>query len=722
MQELSKRTDSGAPIEVPVQTDSWSRSSNPVIDIYTERGNLYPLSIDPIPATPREVASPERGRTRRRLYLDGREQGTEVSATPDRIARAVKRKLVEALKGAGFRLSRDENFLSDTRNGRVDSRTPFLREVPSYRLRVMEVGEDLYLCLNHHLHLKNCFQLARLREIDPDLALRPSQQVFVRDEGDWVDARFVEEASDGCRVAVLDAEGAEIEVVVPTATVLPELGREQVAQLAGHTGQRTSELEQRLKRLSLLTVPRPPEARLQLVTDFVAYVAERCFPLVEGTHTITVDPTPARLMPPRFDLRRDLTDPQVALDYVDATKRAGDILGGLSRYGSYEKPGAAIRLALLAPADRMPQMRHLVERLNRGADRYRGALATFSITFDVVTELTGSQHDGYRESIRQLTRSPQGETTDVVLAYMPRGAYATRPDHPYFAAKKALLREGLASQMVDEATLVSPRMKDLNLGLNLFAKAGFTPWVLDEGIEGVDLFIGLSYTARRVRGRIERMMAYVNVFDRYGRWRLYQGDAKAFPFDDRLDHLRELVADALAGYRAQAPGEHLRTIHIHYTKRFSFEEMETIAETVRATIQDASIAFVSVNVSHPLRLFDLRADGDGAVARATYLMVGPKRLYLATTGANPFGARMMGTPVPLELTVWTYPREYRPALQAIAQEALALTRLNWASTRPFSREPITTKFAGEIAYALGAFMDDPTFSVNPRLRNRPWFL
>src|SRR5215210_7562187 len=100
--------------------------------------------------------------------------------------------------------------------------------------------------------------------------------------------------------------------------------------------------------------------------------------------------------------------------------------------------------------------------------------------------------------------------------------------------------------MVDEATLINPRMKDLNLGLNLFAKAGYTPWVLDEGIEGVDLFIGLSYTAQRVQGRSRRMMAYVNVFDRYGRWRLYQGDAKAFPFEDRLDHLGGLVGEALA--------------------------------------------------------------------------------------------------------------------------------------------------------------------------------
>lgn len=172
MHELDTLTDHGRSAEVRVQSEGWSRSGGLLIDIYTERGNLYPLTIDPVPATLHEVASRERGRTWRRLCLDRREQGTEVSATPGRIARAVKRRLVEALKEAGFRLSRDDNFLFDTRSGRVDSRTPFLRELPSYRLRVMEVGEDLYLCLNYHLRLKNCYQLVKLREVDPDLALR----------------------------------------------------------------------------------------------------------------------------------------------------------------------------------------------------------------------------------------------------------------------------------------------------------------------------------------------------------------------------------------------------------------------------------------------------------------------------------------------------------------------------------------------------------------------
>jgi hypothetical protein len=82
----------------------------------------------------------------------------------------------------------------------------------------------------------------------------------------------------------------------------------------------------------------------------------------------------------------------------------------------------------------------------------------------------------------------------------------------------------------------------------------------------------------------------------------------------------------------------------------------------------------------------------------------------------------MGTPVPLELTIWADPFEAMPPTEQIAQHVLSLTRLNWASSRSFCREPITTKFAGDIAKQMTAFMQNPKFFVNPILRGRPWFL
>jgi hypothetical protein len=87
-----------------------------------------------------------------------------------------------------------------------------------------------------------------------------------------------------------------------------------------------------------------------------------------------------------------------------------------------------------------------------------------------------------------------------------------------------------------------------------------------------------------------------------------------------------------------------------------------------------------------------------------------------------FDQKGMGTPKPLRLVTWADPVDALPSPQQIAQQIVSLTRLNWGSTRNFSQEPITTKFAGEIAGLMMRFIEDPAFTVNPLLRDKPWFL
>ena len=89
---------------------------------------------------------------------------------------------------------------------------------------------------------------------------------------------------------------------------------------------------------------------------------------------------------------------------------------------------------------------------------------------------------------------------------------------PYYQAKHFLLEHGYPSQMVDEETIADPKMKELNLALDIFAKSGYVPWMLAEGLPGADLFIGLSFSSIRAAQQIHRIVAYINVFDRYRRW------------------------------------------------------------------------------------------------------------------------------------------------------------------------------------------------------------
>jgi hypothetical protein len=80
----------------------------------------------------------------------------------------------------------------------------------------------------------------------------------------------------------------------------------------------------------------------------------------------------------------------------------------------------------------------------------------------------------------------------------------------------------------------------------------------------------------------------------------------------------------------------------------------------------------------------------------------------------------------LEVTIRTeQPSETvtAPDLKALAAQILSLTKLNWASTDSLCAEPITTKYAGDIAYLTSAFLrQGQPFSLHRVLERTPWFI
>ncbi len=87
------------------------------------------------------------------------------------------------------------------------------------------------------------------------------------------------------------------------------------------------------------------------------------------------------------------------------------------------------------------------------------------------------------------------------------------------------------------------------------------------------------------------------------------------------------------------------------------------------------------------------------------------------------GQQGIGTPKPLDVTINRVHSKGKLDLRVYAQHILSLTRLNWASTKDFCREPITLKFAGEIAYLMNVFLvGSGEFKLHPRLERTPWFL
>jgi hypothetical protein len=618
-----------------------------IVEGYPYKANLYRLTLDPMPAELYLVRAQAGRRHREEIHFSPVAGSTVVKPLVRYMRRALQRTIMSALTSCGYKIGgRKRDLIVDAATNHLPARG-YLGIYSAYRVRVLYFSGAYYLCINHHLVERVTTSLASILSSGVRLQLAPSQRVFVKRGGQWDEGRLIASGADTARLAL--AAGGE-EITVPSTTVAPDLSRPQIARLAPALGITAHDLERTMKRLSFLTVADAPRARIDACTEFAGRIAQAICTIDAGNVSITVNAIPATLRPPTFDFRLGLQEPLVVFDRADRSKRARDIRQGLVSFGAYDKPSSEVRLVVLTTHNRVTEMEALVRRMNDGSSRYPGAIKVFNVSFATRGTIACAAVDEYEEALREFLHSGARRDTDVALVYLPRGDNGTDPRRPYSRVKGLLAREGLVSQMVDERTVRDPEWSDLNLALNVYAKAGYVPWVLDEAMPNVDLFIGLSSSSIVRRGRVERMMGYANVFDAYGRWRFFQGDNAAFAFEDRLQHYGDVVKNSLAAYRAENGGP-LRSVHIHLTKAFSEEERRVLMQVVHSVVPEATVTFVWVNPYHPLRLYGFDAD-DAQISRATYLCDGAARLYITTTGTNAFNQRGIGTPVPLQLTIW----------------------------------------------------------------------
>ncbi len=619
-----------------------------IIDAYPYRANLYRLDMAPKPGELYVVRVQDGSQLREEIRFEDTNAIRTVAPQVRYMRRALHRSVMVALATSGYVVSsRKETLVVDTSTN-YSPIQGHLGLYASFTVRVLSFSGIYYLCVDYKLTTQVIKSVAALTSLVTQLSLTPSQRLVVRQPDGWEEGRLLAYEADMVRVALVD-DGREI--VVPSSSVIPDLSRAQIAQVAAALGVSNQDLERRMKQLSFLTVANAPRARLDACNEFADRIVGLTFPINAGAVSIALDPSPATLRPPDFDLQMDLHEAVVSFDRTDRAKRARDIRKGLVTFGAYDKPVSRLRLVLLTTHNRRTAMQTLVRRMNEGSSRYPGAARVFGGEFTVRHIITCAHVEEYEDALREFVRGDMRREVDVAFVYLPRGDNSHDPNRPYSRVKGLLIREGLVPQMVDERTVLDPEWSDLNLALNVYAKAGHVPWVLDEAMPNVDLFIGLSSSSIKRGGRVERTMGYANVFDAYGRWRFFQGDTAAFAFADRLRHYSDVVKNSLASYRAENGGP-LRSVHIHLTKIFSAEERQTLADAVHSVVPDASVTFVWVNPHHSLRLYNL-AEADARIGRATYLGGGGGRIYLATTGTNLFQQQGMGTPIPLELTVWT---------------------------------------------------------------------
>ena len=291
----------------------------------------------------------------------------------------------------------------------------------------------------------------------------------------------------------------------------------------------------------------------------------------------------------------------------------------------------------------------------------------------------------------------------------------------YWYLKHAFLSRDLPIQVVADDTV-----KDKNklkwsasgIGLQVFAKAGGTPWKVRPRTERC-LILGIGQAHRINNGRINRYFAYSVLTDSSGVFKEVRTLGEA---QDENGYLR-------------AFGENLRSILDEYSDQFSnfvvhatfsirHRELEAIADALsERKSQSVGGEFVSLKFNDRNRFFGFAVDHNSLVPYESSLVSISKNEYLVWFEGLQYGQRTVSGMVANPLHVqFTYPIDGLPQHQRLAhlQDAINLSGANW---RGFNAKalPVSVYYAQIIARYLKEFESRnlPAVDVNTI---KPWFL
>ena len=601
-----------------------------------------------------------------------------------------------------------------------------VRIYPAYKMQVRQYADNLYLCVDYTAELKNILTVDRLL-LHFSVKELISKHAIGYHEGQWKRGRILEIDSETIKLDLFDFN---IEVYLLNNKVIPSLGKTQILKILKDQNI-THNLDEKIKEHALVSQRNAAKTRAEKTLRIAEHLANEVFPIRVNDLTLTLTKIPVSLKTlPSGHFLNKFEPFTVFHAYKEPTvefhkgNEDTNILEGLAKYSSYNTDPKDIELIPICTPELRGGMQQLIERLKHGKYKYRGTELTFKTKLTYPNINPAPLEEFQSECVRLLEENPNWignrDLDRLFLVYVPEDRFPiTDLNSPYYTIKELLLSKGIPVQMVDTPILKNPDLKDFNLALNITAKCGVTPWVLPGALPDADFFVGLSYTQHPNR-KIDRHMAFANVFSKFGRWQFYQGNAKPFNYDERHEYYRILVRSTLERLDLRESP----SIHFHYSAKFSAEDRSAILEAAQSVRPNGEYTFVWINNSHIVKFYDPSPQTDGSLHRGRYVIGAPNQFYLSTTGYNTY-QKTLGTPQPLEVNVWTEPYDPSnpPDLRVIAKQLISLTKLNWASTRSFCGTPITIKYARDIARFASAFIErSGKFELHEVLEKTPWFI
>ena len=458
--------------------------------------------------------------------------------------------------------------------------------------------------------------------------------------------------------------------------------------------------------------------RYSHLAEFVEKFHSVIFPLtLPGGYEIDVDTRLVELTSEKLDIKH----------YVVGSRReTRSQFMGVKERGPLKHARDDTRLCFLYRREDRP-LSHDLFRALRG-DTYRtfsGMEQMFNLplTKERVSGMplsTFSSDEIRRVADQVVSDAKGGPVVPVVLTPFSRHDDPEDNDY-YWHLKHAFLSRGLPIQVVATET-VSDRNKlkwsTASIGLQVFAKAGGTPWKVRPRTERC-LMVGIGQAHRQHKGHISRYFAYSVLTDSSG---VFEKVTVLGDRPDENEYMREFNTNLRQIFNDYS--EQFSNFVIHSTFAIRRTELEAIHNALserRSQSNDGE--FVSLKFNDRNRFFGFAIDHNSRVPYESSLVRLSKNEFLVWFEGLQYGqptvGKMVSNPVHVQ---FTYPVEElsRDRQRAHLQDAINLSGANWRGFNAKSL-PVSVYYAQLIARYLKEFEKRglPAVDVNTLT---PWFL
>lgn len=425
-----------------------------------------------------------------------------------------------------------------------------------------------------------------------------------------------------------------------------------------------------------------------------------------------------------------LTPPKLSFSKDVPSHTAPDAWKGLNTFGPFDNTGVELQkksVLFVFPESAREHARKLARGLE-GHKGFRGVEKMFRVpfsgkmmdylAFDADLSAPAATAASYRKAIQKWNDS-RTTTPVVALVLIPRSD-RWETERPYYEAKAAFAQLNIPTQMVTTELLENESQFDwsiANIALQMFAKLGGIPWLVEVPASDDDLIIGIGRSeVRRDVGR-QRLFGYALSFASNGYYRsawVFKPVATVEEYEKRL---QEAVAGSIRK-STTAMDQPPRRIVLHLGKKTGHREIGAVEAAMREVGVRVPAAFLRIDDSST---YDLTSGTDTfAPPRGLAVRLGPRRMLLQADGLSPLGAPE--GPLLIELNERSTVSEEE--LDDLVAQAFRLGSANWRGFNARSR-PMTLVY-GEILSGLVGYLEEVqswnTDFLQSVIRERPWFL